>query len=72
MSFDCSHCGFQNNEIQPGGNIEEKGVRVNLIVKSQLDFNRQVVKSDFTSVKIPEIDFEIPSQSQKGGKDKLD
>lgn len=31
--------------------------------------NRQVVKSDFASVKIPEVDLEIPAKSQNGGKD---
>uniref|UniRef100_A0A1B6BZW2 Zinc finger ZPR1-type domain-containing protein n=1 Tax=Clastoptera arizonana TaxID=38151 RepID=A0A1B6BZW2_9HEMI len=67
MSFDCIHCGFQNNEIQPGGTIEEKGVRIILSVKTHEDLNRQVVKSDYTSIKIPDIDFEIPAQSQKGG-----
>lgn len=66
MSFECPHCGYQNNELQPGGKIEDKGVRITLHVKSEIDLNRQVVKSDYTSVKIPEIDFEIPSQSQKG------
>ncbi|KAL7291926.1 hypothetical protein TKK_0014476 [Trichogramma kaykai] len=67
MSFDCSHCGFQNNEIQNSGKIEDKGVRITLRVQSKDDLNRQVVKSDYTSVSIPHLEFEIPSQSQKGG-----
>ncbi|KAK6642710.1 hypothetical protein RUM43_004212 [Polyplax serrata] len=66
MSFECEHCGFRNNEIQPGGQIEEKGIRITLTVTSPSDLNRQVCKSDYTSVKIPELDFEIPSMSQKG------
>lgn len=68
MSFECENCGYQNNEIQQGGQFEEKGKRITLLVKSQRDLNRQVIKSDYTSIKIPELDFEIPSQSQKGGK----
>jgi len=67
-SFECGHCGFKNNEIQPGGTMEEKGVRITLAVQSERDLNRQVVKSDYTSVKIVELDFEIPSQSQRGGR----
>lgn len=67
MSFDCDKCGFQNNEIQSGGRVSEKGVRIKLTVTKSEDLNRQVVKSDHTSVKIPELDFEIPAQSQKGG-----
>lgn len=68
MSFSCDHCGYQNNEIQSGAAVSDKGVRIILKVKSEKDMNRQVVKSDYTSVKIVEMDFEIPAKSQKGGK----
>ncbi|PSN56885.1 Zinc finger protein ZPR1 [Blattella germanica] len=66
MSFECEHCGFKNNEIQPGGKVDEKGISITLHVQAERDLNRQVVKSDYTSVKIVELDFEIPAQSQKG------
>ncbi|XP_050678570.1 zinc finger protein ZPR1 [Leptidea sinapis] len=66
MSFSCEHCGFENNEIQGGGAFAELGVRWKLQVEEPIDLNRQVVKSDFTSVSIPELDFEIPAKSQKG------
>ncbi|CAH1987674.1 unnamed protein product [Acanthoscelides obtectus] len=66
MSFTCEHCGYQNNEIQSGTPVAEKGVRFTLHVKSQEDLNRTVVKSDYTSIKILELDFEIPAKSQKG------
>ncbi|XP_044731204.1 zinc finger protein ZPR1 [Chrysoperla carnea] len=66
MSFKCEHCGFQNNEIQSAGRIAERGIRITLKVTAVSDLNRQVVKSDFTSVKILEVDFEVPAQSQKG------
>lgn len=38
-----------------------------LKVNQDVDLNRKVVKSDYTSVKIVELDFEIPAKSQKGG-----
>lgn len=66
MSFSCDACGFANNEIQSGGEIEAKGCRLSLVVKNINDLDRRVVKSDYTSVKIVELDFEIPAQSQKG------
>ncbi|KAE8751461.1 hypothetical protein FOCC_FOCC001708 [Frankliniella occidentalis] len=66
MSFYCEHCGFSNNEIQPGGQIQEKGVRITLKIASTTDLNRQVVKSDSTSVCVPEVQLEIPAFSQKG------
>lgn len=67
-SFACEHCGYQNNEIQNAGKITEKGIKITLTVVTNSDLNRQVVKSDYTSVRIPHLDFEIPAQSQKGGK----
>lgn len=30
------------------------------------DLNRKIVKSDYASISIPEVDFEIPPLSQKG------
>ncbi|XP_013178955.1 PREDICTED: zinc finger protein ZPR1 [Papilio xuthus] len=66
MSFSCEACGYENNEIQPGGAFAELGVRWKLRVECLMDLNRQVVKSDYTGVRIPELDFEIPAQSQKG------
>jgi zinc finger protein len=66
MSFECEHCGYQNNEIQNGGKITERGIRITLQVATPRDLNRQVIKSDYTGVRIPHLDFEIPAQSQKG------
>ena len=33
---------------------------------TERDLSRQVVKSDYASITVPEIDLEIPSNSQKG------
>jgi len=66
MSFTCDSCGYENSEIQSGGVIPEKGIKTTLTVQNKSDLNRQLVKSDYTSIKIPELDLEIPSQSQKG------
>lgn len=66
MSFNCEHCGFQNNEIQPGGEMAPKGIRISVKITTLKDLNRRVVKSDFSSVRIEELDFDIPAQSQKG------
>lgn len=66
MSFSCEHCGFRNNEIQSGAETKAKGCRFTLRVQNARDLNRKVVKSDHSCVKIVELDFEIPAQSQKG------
>ncbi|XP_022100051.1 zinc finger protein ZPR1-like [Acanthaster planci] len=66
MSFSCAHCGDTNNDVQPAGRIQEKGCRISIEIQTRKDFNRQVVKADTASVKIPELEFEIPGGSQKG------
>nr|CAG4651850.1 EOG090X06TU [Triops cancriformis] len=66
MSFECEHCGNRNNEIQSGERIQEKGVRIEAHIVNARDLDRQVIKSDSASVLVPEFEFEIPPQSQKG------
>ncbi|KAG8522192.1 Zinc finger protein ZPR1 [Galemys pyrenaicus] len=65
-SFSCEHCGWSNTEIQSAGRIQDQGVRYTLTVKTQEDMNREVVKTDSATTRIPELDFEIPAFSQKG------
>ncbi|KAM4613395.1 zinc finger protein ZPR1 [Polymixia lowei] len=65
-SFGCVHCGFSNTEIQSAGRIQDKGVRYTLKVKSKQDLDREVVKADSATARIPELDFEIPAFTQKG------
>ncbi|XP_072281865.1 zinc finger protein ZPR1 [Pyxicephalus adspersus] len=65
-SFTCDSCGWTNTEIQSAGRIQEQGVRYSLNVQSKRDVNREVVKTDYATTRIPEIDFEIPACTQKG------
>lgn len=46
--------------------ISPKGCLYTLTVKNDKDLDRQVIKSDSASIKIPELDFEIPSITQRG------
>lgn len=66
MSFTCPHCGFCNNETQFGGKIQDTGIRIKVLIQNVKDLNRRVVRSDFASISIPELDFEIPPLSRKG------
>merc|ERR1719402_295487 len=66
MSFRCEHCHYTNNEIQPGGRIQDKGVRYAVTIRNERDLCRQVVKSDHATLSVPEIELEIPPMSQKG------
>ncbi|XP_037008768.1 zinc finger protein ZPR1 isoform X3 [Artibeus jamaicensis] len=65
-SFSCEHCGWNNTEIQSAGRIQDQGIRYTLTVRAPEDMNREVVKTDSATTRIPELDFEIPAFSQKG------
>lgn len=43
---------------------------LNVFLSAQ-DMNREVVKTDSATTRIPELDFEIPAFSQKGGRYKV-
>ena len=66
MSFNCDSCGYQNNEIQSGGKVQDRGVVYKVKIVHQQDLSRQLVKSDYASLSVPQIDLEIPPNSQKG------
>lgn len=60
MSFLCDHCGFKNSEIQPAGQIQDKGTKHTFKVEEVSDLGRQVIKSETASCKFAELDIEIP------------
>ncbi|KAB7504408.1 Zinc finger protein ZPR1 [Armadillidium nasatum] len=64
-SFECFDCGDKNNGIQ-SSSFHEFGVKYELNVMSTEDLSRQIVKSDEATISIPELDFEIPSNRQRG------
>ncbi|KAI9032730.1 ZPR1 zinc-finger domain-containing protein [Phycomyces nitens] len=66
MAFECPHCGFRNNELQSAGSFSEKGHTVTLQVNGKNDLDRQLVKSDYASVKFEELDLEIPANNRRG------
>lgn len=65
-SFECASCGEKNNEVTFGGVFGPKKVRYELQVKNKSDLDRQVVKSEFATIYIPELQLEIPPETQKG------
>lgn len=65
-SFSCDHCQWSNTEIQSAGEIQEQGVCYTLKIKTKEDLDREVVKADSATTRIPELDFEIPPFTQKG------
>ena len=59
-SFHCPHCHFRNSEIQSAGEIQQRGVRYTFRCDDLGDLQRQVVKGDNCTVRIQEVDLEIP------------
>jgi len=66
-SFFCESCGERNNEVTFGGEIQLHGCIYELKVTSEKDLDRQLIKSDSASIRISELDFEIPAMTQRGG-----
>lgn len=65
-SFNCDHCHYINNTLESANKIQSHGTRIRLEVKNQNDLNRELIKSDFATLSIPIIEFEIPALTQKG------
>ncbi|KAF8327180.1 zf-ZPR1-domain-containing protein [Cantharellus anzutake] len=61
LSFQCEHCGFSNNEVQPAGSYKEQGTVNTVKVLHRDDLNRQLVKSNTCTVTIPEFELTIPA-----------
>lgn len=62
MSFECKHCNTINNELQSVSDMQEKGIRYKVTCRRDEDLQRQVVKSEWSEIKIPEIEFEVKRQ----------
>ena len=65
-SFLCEFCHNSNNSVQPASEFSDKGVSYTLTVNNETDLNRQVIKSEFGVIRIPDLELEIPPESQKG------
>ncbi|CAH9141254.1 unnamed protein product [Cuscuta epithymum] len=67
-AFECPHCGERNNEVQFAGEIQPRGCCYSLCFHAgdQKVLDRTVVKSESATIKIPELDFEIPTEAQRG------
>ena len=65
-SFNCPHCFYANTEIQSCEGPRDRGVTFDVSVNDLKDLNRQVVKGEFASISVPQVNLEIPMESQKG------
>lgn len=64
-SFDCPHCNYKNNQLDPATEIKSQGVRMSLKIDNKEDLDRYVITTDYTSIQVLDLDFEIPPMSQQ-------
>lgn len=59
MSTTCDSCGYKSNEVKCGGAISPQGKRITLRLEDQDDLSRDILKSETSSFKIPELDLDM-------------
>jgi len=60
MANICDNCGFKDTEVKSAGGISEKGQRITLkMTDSDMDLDRDILKSETASVHIPELDVQL-------------
>lgn len=59
MATNCDHCGHRSNEVKSSGGIAKQGVRMEVNVRTREDFSRDVLKSEFCSLILRELDCDI-------------
>jgi len=65
-NFVCPDCGWKNNSVQNAGAIQLTGVDITLTATCKKDCDRSIVKSTTCTIKLPQLDFEIPPETQGG------
>lgn len=55
----CEHCGYKSSAVKTGGEVPEKGKRITLQVKNNVDLSRDILKSDTAALISPELDLEV-------------
>lgn len=59
MSTVCDACGYKSNDVKTGGAIPEKGVRISLRVKNNVDLARDILKSESCALECPELQLAV-------------
>lgn len=64
-AFSCPECGFRSSEVMTS-QTQERGCVFSLKVGSEAELQRQLLKSDKATVRVPALDLEIPSTTMSG------
>lgn len=66
MSLVCEHCGYKSNEVKGGGGIPVFGTKCTVVVNTEEDLGREVLKSDTAGIAILELELELEEGSLNG------
>jgi len=66
ISFSCEVCGNKSSEVNFGSKLTDFGVKMECKISDIVDLNKLIIKSEFASIIIPELNLEIPARTQKG------
>lgn len=59
-SFSCEHCLHKNTHVQNSGKLAEFGKDIILTVTSKEDFGRDIVRGEWATTYLPELQLQIP------------
>lgn len=59
MSTVCEACGYRSNDVKTGGEIPEKGRKIALKVKGNVDLARDILKSESCALECPELQLSV-------------
>jgi zinc finger protein len=59
MNTSCDDCGYKSNDVKTGGEIPEKGRKISLKVKNNIDLARDILKSESCALECPELNLSV-------------
>ncbi|KAA6383703.1 MAG: putative zinc finger protein ZPR1, partial [Streblomastix strix] len=65
-AFECEHCGFRSSDLYTM-EFQERGVHIELDVTEIADLDREVVRTEYASIAVPEVELEIPFNAGRKG-----
>ena len=66
MSTVCASCGYRSNEVKSGGEVPDKGQKITLKVNTPEDLGRDILKSEWAALHIPELDMHVEPGTMGG------
>ncbi|KAI3648782.1 hypothetical protein MP228_006636 [Amoeboaphelidium protococcarum] len=63
---DADGCGYKSNEVKASGAVSEKGKRIQLLVTSKDDLDRDILKSESCGIAVPELELTLDAYTLGG------